>query len=119
YLQDSVITGHNRRELGVLIVPNLAQCRVLSGLPETASDEAVLASAAVRGFFQQLVTRLAGQGTGSATRIMRGMVLATPPSLDLGEITDKGSINQRAVLTHRASIVEALYDNTNPDTLKP
>src|SRR5690606_12914433 len=119
YLQDSVITGHNRRELGVLIVPNLTQCRKLSGLPDSADDAAVLSSKPVRDFFQQLIARLSAQGTGSATRIMRGLVLVEPPSLDRGEITDKGSINQRAVLTHRASLVEALYNDSHPEVLKP
>ena len=119
YLQDSVITGHNRRELGVLIIPNLAQCRVLSGLPESAGAEAVLSSPPVRGFFQQLVTRLHGLGTGSATRVARGLVLVEPPSLDRGEITDKGSINQRAVLSHRAPLVDALYNETDPGVLRP
>lgn len=119
YLQDSIITGHNRRELGILIVPNLALCRRLSGLPDEANDKAVLSSSPVREFFQQLVTRLASQGTGSATRIVRALVLVDPPSLDLGEITDKGSINQRAVLTHRAALVEALYQEDHPDVLKP
>jgi len=119
YLQDSVITGHNRRELGVLIVPNLTQCRKLSALPDSADDAAVLSSAPVRDFFQQLINRLSAQGTGSATRIMRGLVLVDPPSLDRGEITDKGSINQRAVLTHRASLVEDLYTDSHPEVLKP
>jgi len=119
YLQDSVITGHNRRELGVLIIPNLVQCRLLSGLPEDAAPEAVLSSPPVRGFFQQLIERLHNLGTGSATRIARGLVLVEPPSLDRGEITDKGSINQRAVLSHRARLVEALYDETDPGVLKP
>ncbi|MDX3893942.1 feruloyl-CoA synthase [Pusillimonas sp.] len=119
YLQDSVITGHNRRELGVLIIPNLVQCRLLSGLPEGAAPEAVLSSPPVRGFFQQLIERLHNLGTGSATRIARGLVLVEPPSLDRGEITDKGSINQRAVLSHRARLVDALYDETDPGVLKP
>ncbi|HUH87071.1 MAG TPA: feruloyl-CoA synthase [Pusillimonas sp.] len=118
YLQDSVITGHNRRELGVLIVPNLAQCRKLSGLPESATDQEALASPAVRNFFQQLIQRLNSLGTGSATRITRGLVLTQPPSLDLGEITDKGSINQRAVLTHRAALVDALYNETDAGVIK-
>lgn len=119
YTQDSIITGHDRRELGMLIVPNLAQCRTLSGLPETFSDEAVLSSAPVRDFFQRLITRLSNQGTGSANRIMRGLVLAVPPSLDLGEITDKGSINQRAVLRYRDTLVNALYNETDTSVLKP
>ncbi|TAM03664.1 MAG: feruloyl-CoA synthase, partial [Pusillimonas sp.] len=73
----------------------------------------------VRAFFQELVDRLYAQGTGSSTRIVRALVLTRPPSLDLGEITDKGSINQRAVLTHRKGLVEMLYANTDPAVITP
>jgi len=118
-LQDSVITGHDRREVGMLIVPNVAQCRALAGLPADAPDAAVLAHPAVRDFFRRLVERLHAQGTGSATRIARALVLAQPPSLDKGEITDKGSINQRAVLTHRAALVDTLYDDADPAVITP
>jgi len=45
---------------------------------------------------------------------MRAVVLAEPASLDIGEMTDKGSINQRAVLAHRAAVVEALYADPPP-----
>ena len=51
----------------------------------------------------------AGQSTGSSNRITRAIVLEEPPSLDAGEMTDKGSINQRAVLARRAALVEELY----------
>ena len=54
---------------------------------------------------------------GAAFGVMRALVLIDPPSFDRGEITDKGSINQRAVLTHRAALVEALYAGTDPDLL--
>lgn len=46
-------------------------------------------------------------------------LLAEPPSLDLGEVTDKGSINQRAVLRHRAALVEALHEGTLPGLFLP
>ena len=45
--------------------------------------------------------------------------MSVPPSIDLGEVTDKGSINQRAVLTHRAALVDALYAGTDPSILLP
>ena len=118
-VQDSVITGHDRRELGVLIVPNLPQCRRLAGLPDTAADTDVLRQPAVREFFAQLLQRLHAAGTGSATRIARALVLTEPPSLDRGEITDKGSINQRAVLAQRTELVEALYSGAHPDLILP
>ena len=57
-----------------------------------------------------LLERLNRDATGSATFVTRLCVLDTPPSLDLGEVTDKGSINQRAVLMHRAAVVDAMYE---------
>jgi feruloyl-CoA synthase len=73
----------------------------------------------VREFLQRLVDSLHASGTGSATRVARALVLAEPPSIDRGEITDKGSINQRAVLTHRAADVERLYLGRDRDVLVP
>ncbi len=54
-------------------------------------------------------TTLARTSTGNSERVCRAVLLADPPSLDVGEVTDKGSINQRAVLAHRAALVEKLY----------
>ena len=81
----------------------------LAGAPATAPAEQVLRSAPVRAFFQRLADHLYDSGTGSATRVARAIVLEEPPHIDRGEITDKGSINQRAVLLHRAALVERLY----------
>ena len=108
-VQDAVLAGINRNELGLLVFPALAACRELAGAtPDTPTAE-VLAAPAVRSFFQNLVDTLHRSGTGSATRIARLLVLAEPPSIDRGEITDKGSINQRAVLLHRDALVERLF----------
>jgi feruloyl-CoA synthase len=73
----------------------------------------------VREFLQRLVDELWASGTGSATRVARALVLAEPPSIDRGEITDKGSINQRAVLTHRKADVERMYLGRDRDVLVP
>ncbi|MCO5122310.1 MAG: feruloyl-CoA synthase [Rhizobacter sp.] len=109
-VQDVVVTGANRDDVGLLIIPRIDSCRARAGLPEGAALAEVLAAPPVRGFFQQLVDRLFAEGTGSATRIARALVLVEPPNIDRGEITDKGSINQRAVLTERAALVDALYE---------
>lgn len=108
-VQDVVIAGINRDEIGILLFPRLDACRALAQLPANAPTLEVLAAPAVRDFFQQLVDGLWASGTGSATRVARATVLVDPPSIDRGEITDKGSINQRAVLTHRDALVEHLY----------
>ena len=119
YVQDVVITGHDRKEVGMLILPNFVLCRKLASLSANASDEDVFCVPAVRAFFQNLVQGLYEQGTGSANRVTRALILMEPPSLDKGEITDKGSINQRAVLHHRAALVEALYADIDPAIIKP
>jgi feruloyl-CoA synthase len=119
YVQDAVITGLNLREVGAMIFPLVPAARKLSGLPDSATLAEVLSSAPVLAHFQTVLNQLAATSTGSASRIARMCLLAEPPSLDKGEITDKGSINQRAVLAHRAALVEAFHSDALANTLKP
>jgi feruloyl-CoA synthase len=63
----------------------------------------------VRAEFGRRLAALARRSSGSSNRIARALLLATPPSIDVGEVTDKGSLNQRAVLANRATLVERLY----------
>ncbi len=79
----------------------------------------MLHAPAVLAPFQQVLNDLAKSATGSANRIARLILLSEPPTIDKGEITDKGSINQRAVLTHRADTVEALHEDRLHHILKP
>lgn len=110
YVQDVVIAGLDRRDVGVLVFPHVDSCRRLAeGLAPTAGQAEIVRHPAVRRWFQGLLDALAAGATGSANRVARGMLLAEPPSIDLGEMTDKGSINQRAVLTARAALVGELY----------
>jgi feruloyl-CoA synthase len=118
-VQDVVVTGLNRSEIGGLVFPRLDECRKLAGLPAEADARAVLGHPAVRAFFQAMLDRLWRSGTGSANRVARALVLAEPPSIDKSEVTDKGSINQRAVLAHRAALVDALYRGDAPGLLLP
>ena len=109
-VQDAVVTGLNRDEVGLLIVPRVEECRKIAGLTAAAPIAQVLSQPLVRDFFQRLADTLWASGTGSASRPTRLHVLIEPPAIDKGEITDKGSINQRAVLTEREALVAALYD---------
>jgi feruloyl-CoA synthase len=118
YIQDVVITGLNRKEVGAMIFPTAA-VRGLSGLGPEASLAEVLASAPVVAHFQTVLNHLSETATGSASRIARAVLLSEPPSIDKGEVTDKGSINQRAVLKHRDALVQALHDGQAPHTLLP
>jgi len=120
-VHDAVVTGLDRDEIGLLIVPRMGEARRLAELPDSAPAAEVLAHSIVRGFFQDLADRLWAEGTGSANRPARLLVLAEPPSIDGGEITDKGSINQRAVLSRRAALVELLHGaaDGHPDVITP
>ncbi len=108
-VQDVVVTGIDRNEIGLLVFARLDACAALAGLPDASPTRSVLDAAPVREFFQRLVDGLHASGTGSATRVARCLLLADPPSIDCGEVTDKGSINQRAVLTHRHALVDDLH----------
>ncbi len=108
YVQDAVLTGINLNEIGALIVPTAA-LRQLSGLGDAASQAEVNQSTPVQQWLANLLKALGSQATGSANRIARCVILDTPLSIDKGEITDKGSVNQRAVLKHRADLVDALH----------
>ncbi|MGU7784190.1 feruloyl-CoA synthase [Burkholderia sp. PU8-34] len=109
YVQDVVVTGMNRDDVGAMIFPRVDDCRRLAGAGPDADARAVLRAPAVRAFFADLLARVNRDATGSATLVTRLCVLDEPPSLDLGEITDKGSINQRAVLAQRAARVDEMY----------
>jgi feruloyl-CoA synthase len=91
--QDIVIAGHNRNEIGFLIFPK----------PQVTDD------AGVREVILRGMALLRDEGRGSSTYATRAILLKDPPSIDAGEITDKGYINQRAVLERRSAIVERLY----------
>jgi feruloyl-CoA synthase len=118
YVQDAVITGLNHNEIGAMVFPT-ARVRELCPLPADAPLHDVVEHPTVLAHFQRVLDELARESTGSANRIARLILLADPPSIDRGEITDKGSINQRAVLAHRAVTVEALYAGTLRHILQP
>ena len=117
YVQDAVVTGLDRHAIGLLVFPRLDNCLTLSNLPAGTAPAEVLASAPVRAFFTELLAMLNANASGSSTRVERLLLLAEPPSIDAREQTDKGSINQAAVLTRRAALVDAMYDGTDAQTI--
>src|SRR5262249_47077755 len=114
-VRDVVLAGAERDEVTALIFPDVEACRALA--PDLAADAPaaqLLADVRVQAAFACKLDSFAAASTGTSGRIMRAVVLAEPPSLDTGAITDKGSINQRAVLARRNGAVEALYANPPP-----
>jgi feruloyl-CoA synthase len=105
-IQDVVIVGENRDEVAALIFPDLTACAALYA---DAARGGVPADPRVRAGIQSALDRLACESTGSSTFIARALVLEEPPDAQVGEVTDKGSINRAAVLSRRASLVSELY----------
>jgi feruloyl-CoA synthase len=118
FIQDVVLTGINLKEVGAMVFPTPA-VRALSGMAADVPLADVLSSEPVLAHFQKVLNELAKTATGSANRIARMCLLSEPPTIDKGEITDKGSINQRAVLSHRSDTVAALHEERLHFILKP
>ena len=109
-IEDAVVTGHDRDEIGLLIFPSLGGLR---GLCPDIGAEAKLDEMVGRPeVCEALSAGLAhhnAQAQGSSMRIARCLIMTEPPSIDANEITDKGYLNQRAVLSKRAHLVERLH----------
>ena len=108
-VRDVVIAGINRDELAAIVILDLDGCRLIN--PKLAADDigAAANDAAVRAAFRERFEKSLATATGSSNRITRAILFDAPLSIDRGEVTDKGSINQRAVLEHRADLIEELY----------
>jgi feruloyl-CoA synthase len=109
YVRDVVFAGPNRGFIGALVFPDIEACRKLAGLAPDAPAAAIVADEKVRTMFAERMKTLAAESRGSSTRVERAILMAEPPSMDKSEMTDKGSINQRAVLANRAALAEQLY----------
>ncbi|HJL14735.1 MAG TPA: feruloyl-CoA synthase [Sandaracinaceae bacterium LLY-WYZ-13_1] len=116
--QDAVLTGHDRDEVGALFFPSLPACRRLADLPDDAPAADVVVHPAVRARVAEGLTAQNATAEGSSRRVTRALVLEEPPSIDAGEITDKGYVNQRAVLERRAALVERLHADA-PEVIRP
>jgi len=117
FLLDVVIAAPNREYLAVLVFPNLAILR--RRFPQASEshpeDAAFLSSEPVIEVFRDVFRQHNAKQRGSSGRLERFTLLTDPPRLDKNETTDKGYINQAAVLNHRADTVEALYAEPPPD----
>ena len=111
-VRDVVIAGINRDEVSALVILDLDGCRLIN--PTLAFDDlaATAADPLIRDAFRERFFEFLATATGSSTRITRAILIDTPLSIDRGEVTDKGSINQRAVLDHRSRLIDELYSPT-------
>src|SRR6185436_21106245 len=69
----------------------------------------LLRSPALTSRIEGALADVARNSTGLSTSVARAMLMAQPPSIDAHETTEKGSINQKAVLANRAALVDLLF----------
>ncbi len=108
-IQDAVITGHDKAFLGAIIFPEINFCKKLANLSDDADLKMIVSTPSVLAALQAVLNTFAQQSAGSSTLIKRAVFADFTLSIDKGEITDKGSINQRAILTNRIEYVEKMY----------
>lgn len=111
-VQDVVICGHDRGEIGLFIFPKPGQVH-----GDTTSEGAVI-DPELQSAIENRLRAMAKTASGSARRITRAIILAEPPSLKDSEMTDKGSLNVRKIITRRADLLERLYDNEDPALIR-
>lgn len=109
--QDIVITGADRTQIGLLIIPS----PTVRAQDDITDDDGLLISPTAAETIKVALGKTSG--AGSSTRIARAALLSEPPSIADGEITAKGNLNFRKVLTRRAALLERLYDDADPATI--
>ncbi len=110
-IQDAVVAGHDRDEVGLLIFPNFPACADIAGLGADALPAELVEHERVCRLLRENLAAYNAENRGSSRTIKRILLMTEPPDIDAGEITDKGYINQRAVLQRRHCLVERLYSD--------
>ena len=107
-LSDALIAGLDREYIGLLGFPNIPACRNIAGDQSLAAEDIVHHPAVLARLAEGMRAHNKGH-PGSSTRVVRALLMVEPPSVDAGELTDKGYINQSVALGRRADLVEKLY----------
>ena len=114
FVRDVVLTGLDRNHIGALLILDFDAARKADSSLANADEATIANSHFMRDEIQKRLDALAAKSTGSSSLVARAIILETPPSIDRHEVTDKGSINQRAVMNARADQVDDLYVEPSP-----
>jgi feruloyl-CoA synthase len=115
-LQDAAVTGQDQEEVGLLAFPNLAACKAAIGREaESLSPDSIVRHPKLHAALKTKLGTYNAAHPGSSQRVARVLMMTEPPNIDAGEITDKGYLNQRAILSRRAALAERLYSEKPGD----
>jgi feruloyl-CoA synthase len=113
-----VVVGADREDVRILVFPDWDICASAAGLSHKATPAEMASNKALRAIFYERLAALAAAGTGSSNRIMAALLVETPPSGSAGELTEKGTVNSRALQKNRPELLEALYGDTDDRVLR-
>lgn len=109
FVKDAVIAAPDREMLTAILLP---EPEAVAAIVPPGADAAT--HAALRALLAEKLRTLGAEAAGSSLHIARATLLTEPLSIEAGEITDKASVNQRAVLARRADLVADLYAEAPP-----
>ncbi len=113
-----VVAGADRKDVRILIFPDWEVCTRAAGLDQVASPAQIASNPAIRAMFQERVARLCAAGTGSSNRIVAALLVDVPPSSAAGELTEKGTVNSRALQRNRPELLDALFGDRDERVLR-
>jgi feruloyl-CoA synthase len=113
-----VVAGADRKDVRILIFPEWEVCATAAGLDAAAKPAEIAANPTLRTMFHQRLAKLYAAGTGSSNRIVAGLLVENPPSSAAGELTDKGTVNGRALQRNRPELLDALFGNGDERVLR-
>ncbi len=116
--QEVVVAGADRKDVRILIFPDREACAAAAGLDGAAQLAKIVADPTVRAMFHQRLAKLYAAGTGSSNRIVAGLLVENPPSSTAGELTEKGTVNARALQRNRPALLDALFGDRDERVLR-
>ena len=115
---DVVIVGADRTDVRILVFPDWELCAAIAGLDRATPPARITSNQALRVELQERLEKLAATGTGSSNRIVAALLVEVPPSHAAGELTEKGTVNSRALQRNRPELLEILYDERDERVLR-
>ena len=113
-----VIAGADRQDVRILVFPDWGVCAVAAGLDRAANPAQIASNPTVKAMFHERVAKLYAAGTGSSNRIVAALLVEAPPSSAAGELTEKGTVNSRALQRNRPELLDALFGDQDERVLR-
>jgi len=115
---DVVVVGADRNDVRILVFPDWELCAAAAGLDRAAPPAQIATNKALRAALQERLEQLAATGTGNSNRIVAALLVESPPSHAAGELTEKGTVNSRALQRNRPELLDILFDERDERVLR-